>query len=75
MYDTSKLDTPLKEYLENLLHMPYNAKDMEEVYNLGKKILFQELMKYKVARHDGRTLHTMIDYEKAYKELNLCDLE
>lgn len=65
----------LRELLANIKNLPYNEKDMEEAYELGRKTMLNDLLKYKTSVVANYGLKTIIDIEKAQEELDLTEEE
>lgn len=65
----------LRELLANIKNLPYNEKDMEETYELGRKTMLNDLLKYKTSVVANYGLKTIIDIEKAQEELDLTEEE
>lgn len=70
------LEKPLKDLIANIYHLPYNERDLESAYELGKKVILDKLLEHRKAICNGSTLIEVIDLESAQKEVHeLCDLE
>lgn len=67
-------EDPLKKLLASTVHLPYNEYDMEEAYELGKRVLLDSLLNFRATITDGYTLYDVINLDKAKKEVEeLCE--